>query len=763
MKQELDYKQIAFEANISKKNNDVSAYYVPAYEDILNKIKTYVSLETEGYNIYIVDNYSKYRIESIISTIEESLSGDKMQDICYVVKNDKKEPEPIILSKGKGVDLKSALEDIQSSYSELAINFYDNSIPEKDSIVKAMQKRRNDLVAVLLDKSKEAGFDVKPTVSGFSFVPLKTDEAKEKENSSTDLNLTDEVFEKLSLLKVKAREILETIKSDEAESLQKIKEVLLKYVVKEISPIKSKYFSCFEKEQKAMDYLKYVCENIERNLIEIYSTSLEEDEEKLKEVIYRYSMNVLVDNSERDLASVIFEEDPSLNNLMGTIEYESHNGSYVTDIKLMKAGTLLKANGGCLILRAASLFSNNASYHYLKKSLLNGKLRYDHTRGYLDLLTLNGLKPKPVDLNVKVILIGDYETYDLLYNMDEDFKYIFKVKLEYDPLIEKNAVNNEILINNLRTIIRNNSLLEFEDDAIKEVFRYLSRKAENRNKYVCDDFEIDKLLLSIDIDCKRQNKSTVKAQDVIDNIYESNLIEKHLMDSYKQKKLLLEVEDKIVGSVNGLSVIDMGYTSFGRPLRITCSCYRGDGNIVDVQKESNLSGNIHNKSVSILKGLINTLLGGYNSIPVDFHLSFEQIYGKVEGDSASVAEICAIISALSKLPVNQGIAVTGSINQFGEVQPVGGVNDKIEGFYNVCKLKGKIKDKGVLLPRANVENIVLKPEVEKAVKKGDFHIYAADTLQDALTVLMGDNKYSAEEIFDYAAKEIKKYSGRSKS
>lgn len=764
MKLELAAKEIVFKADIPKVKEEDRICNIPAYDEILDQISTYVSMKSDGYNIYLIDNYSKYKIENIIDAIKDSLRGQKVKDICYVVMEDDKEPEPIIISKGGGTELKSALEEIQNSYSDLVYNFYNNTLPQKDEIIKDIQKRRNDMIAVLLETAKEHGFDVRPTTNGFSFVPLKEGEsASEKDYDNLNIDLKDDMLNKVSLLKGKAKEILDTIKTEESEALHKIKEVMLKYLVEEASPIKAKFFAYFKEEQKALDYLKFVCENVEKNLVEIYSTSFEEDEERLNEAIYQYGVNVVVDNSEMEIPNVIFEEDPTLNNLMGSIEYENHNGNYVTDVSLMKAGSLLKANGGCLIIRASSLFSNSAAYHYLKKTLLTGKLKFDHTRNYLELLTLNSLKPKPVDLEVKVILLGDYETYDILYNMDEDFKYVFKVRLEYDSLIENNLVNNKIIINNLNTMIMKNSLLNFEDEAFREIFRYLSRKAESRKKYVYDDIDIDRIMISVDNSARRRKKNSIKAEDVIESLYQKDLIEKHLMDSYKEERILFRIEDKIIGSINGLSVIDLGYVSFGKPFRITCSCYKGEGNIVDTQKESNMSGNIHNKSVSILKGLINKILGGYTSIPVDFHISFEQIYGKVEGDSASVAEITALISALSKMPINQGIAVTGSINQFGEVQPVGGISEKIEGFYNICKLKGTIKDKGVLLPKLNKDSIVLKPEVEEAIENGGFHIYTMDSLEDALTVLIGDNKHTAEEILEAAAKEIKKYNMRSKN
>jgi predicted ATP-dependent protease len=764
VKNKLEPKDILYRLDIPKINEEEICYSVPSYDGIIEKLKSFLNIDSQGYNIYIIDEYSKYKVDTIIKEAKKVYKQRSLKDICYVVMEDDKAPEAIILSGGMGSELKNSLEEMQNCYADIVNNFYHGNIRQKDKIIKDIQRKKNELINSLFEMAKEEGFEVKLTKNGFSFMPIKDGEAiSESDYDGLDLKMKEEMLNKVSNLKDKARDILDDIKSEENEGLQKIKEVFLKYLVQEINTSKSKCFCLFNHEVKGLDYLKFVCENIEKRIVEVYSTSYEEDEEKLNEAIYRYCVNVLVDNSGEDTCNVIFEEDPSLNNLMGTIEYENHNGNYITDVSLIKAGSLLKANNACIIMRASTLFSSPSSYFFLKKALVNEKVKFEHNKSYLELLTLNSLKPAPIDINVKVILIGDYESYDVLYNMDEDFKRIFRVRLEYDSEIENNEANCKVLTKDMKSVIKEEGLLNFEDSALSEVFRFLSRKADSRKKFLYDEVEINRALMTVDRKVRSKGKSVIKAEDVIENLYEKSIMENHLLESYKESRILLPMEEKLVGSVNGLSVIDLGYSSFGRPLRITCSCYKGNGSIVDVQKESNLSGNIHNKSVSILTGLINRIFGGYTSIPVDFHLSFEQIYGKVEGDSASVAEITAIISALSKIPINQGIAVTGSINQFGEVQPIGGINEKIEGFYEICKLKGSIKDKGVLLPKSNVENIVLKPEVEAAVEKGIFNLYTMENLDDALNVLLGDDKTKAEDIMAAAAKEIKKYTARTKS
>lgn len=492
----------------------------------------------------------------------------------------------------------------------------------------------------------------------------------------------------------------------------------------------------------------------------VYSLNYDEDEEKINEIISKYAVNIIVDNSENKTPQVIYEEDPSINNLLGNIEYENHNNVYTTDVSLIKAGSMLNANGGCLIIRANSLFTNSNAYYYLKKSLISGKVNLDYNRGYLELLSLSSLKPEPININEKVILIGDYETYDVLYNYDEDFKKIFKVRAEYEPVVDINEGTKKALISNIYNLCEINKLKKPTSSAIKEIAKYLSRKAENRNKLFLDDIEINKLLMLSNNRVANEQKETIDAEDLQEVAYSQENIQREILDNYREKKILVKVNGTAVGQINALSVIDTGYFRFGKPIRITCSCYKGDGNIIDVQKESNLSGNIHSKSINILKGYINKFATAYSRLPVDFHLSFEQLYGKIDGDSASVAEIISILSSLSKIPVKQNIAVTGSINQFGEVQPIGGVNEKIEGFFNICKTIDCTVNKGVLIPYSNKDDIVLNHEVEAEIEKGNFHIYTMDTVEDAVEVLMGDGHINASEVFDHISKEVKKYSSK---
>lgn len=764
MNRELTPQEIIYDFKVNNFNLREDVDSMPEYDQVYEKIKTALEIDKEGYNVYLIDDFSKDKLDKITEFIRKKFeTKDKPQDICYVVHNDDKCPKSLFLSGGKGIKLKETLESIQKLYAECTYEFYNSSShKEKEEIVENLQKKRNDLINRLVKMAEDDGFTMKATQNGFTFIPLKEEGELMNESDYDDLkcNEKEDILNKVSNLKSNAQEVLEELKDMELSEIEKIKKLMVEYYNKETKEMREQFLDEFAENDEVLEFLNYVCDNVEKDIMEIYSINYEDDEEYINEIIYKYVVNVLVDNSENDKPPVIFEEDPSINNLLGSIEYENKNGVYTTDVSLIKGGSFLKANGGCLILRVSSLLTNSSAYYYLKKSLISGKVDLDYNRGYLELLSLSGLKPEPVKFNAKIILIGDYHTYDLLYSYDEDFKKIFKIRAEYKSILDINKETKQAFLGKVSSICIDNKLQSLTDEAIKELAKFLSRKAEDKNKLYIDDYELGRVLMLANNRVQREKRKFIEGQDIIDTVYDEELIEKEIGESYRENKIFINIKDKLVGQVNGLSVIDTGYFSFGKPIRITCSCYKGSGNIVDVQKESDLSGKIHNKAINTLVGFMNTLMGGYERLPVDFHLSFEQLYGKIDGDSASVAEVISMISSLSKIGVKQSIAVTGSINQFGEVQPIGGVNEKIEGFYKICKLVDTTKGKGVLIPESNVNSLVLSEEVEEEIKKGNFHIYAMTHIKDAVEVLMEENDMGYDEIMNVLTQESKKYLGR---
>ncbi len=766
MKRELTPSEIKFKISVTDNEDKEGTKGISEFNNAYRKIERALSIDKEGYNLYLIDTFSRDKLNELIKFVEEKYKDlEAPRDICYVTLEDINKPEAIFVSNGQGNKLKEAVDNIKNSYLEAIDDFYsDSTNDEKDYLVEEIQTKRNNYLNELMKMAKDEGFEVKATNKGFAFIPLSGDEAMtEKEYDNLEEENKNVIVAKASTLKKKAESILEELKEIEVKSIKRLKKIYSKYLSTQMEEAKDDALLEFITDDDSYEYLERLFNCIEEDIIECYTMNIEDDENEIYEILNKYDVKVIVDNTNVFSPPVIYEEDPNLNNLIGLIEYENHNGMYTTNISLINAGSILKANEGCLILRLNSLISNPMSYYYLKKILLSNTLSFDTNKSYLEFININGLKPNPIPVKIKVIIVGDYESYDILYNSDEDFRSLFPLRAEFTSIIEINNNSLSEVKNIINEKIRKDNLFNISDNGINEIIKYLCRKSSNRQKLFIENDFIDKVLILSNNFAKEKGNMLITEKEVIEAVYEEELIEKEVMSGYEEKKILIDIKGVKVGVINGLAVLDSGYCTFGKPMRITCVAYKGTGRIFDIQKESNLSGKIHEKSISILKGLLTNLLNPYEEIPVDFHLSFEQTYGLVEGDSASVAQIICILSALSKRGIKQNIAVTGSINQFGEVQAIGGVNEKIEGFFKVCEMIDTIENKGVLIPSANKDEIILKSEVEDSIANGDFHIYTMDNLNDAIEVLLLNDGESVEQFYEEVQREIEKYKNKEKN
>ena len=763
MKKELTPKEIIFCVDCDDTIGESNVNRMTEITSTLNKIKKGLSVQKDSYNIYYVDSFSKEKLENLIEYINNIYEKfPPPNDICYVTSQEQLKPITLFLPNGKGNLLKEMIGDIKERYFECAINFYSGSSDdEKEEIIEDISEKRNDYITKLMKSAKSKNFDVKATSGGFVFIPLKEEGHEMTENEYNELeNPTQETIEKkASNLKKEAESILETLKDIEIESIEKLKELYKDYIKNNMQQGKDDLLLQFISQDQVYKYLCEMYDDVEEKIVECYTINLEEDEEYIKEILAKYDVNVIVDNSKRNHPSVIYEEDPTIGNLIGNIDYKNNNGGYSTDISLISAGSLLKANEGCLILRLSSLISSGLSYYYLKKALLHGNVNYNYTKSYLEVLSIAGLKPENIPINVKVIVIGNYENYQILYENDEDFKTIFPIKIEADIDVKYNEAARNSIVAMIKKKINREELLNIKADAIDEIIKFLVRTTGERNKISIDDYYMNKLLYLSNNNAKEDNRENIEKQDIINVAYEDEKILEDILDSYKNKKILITTSGKKVGIINALSVVGTGSYSFGKPMRITCLSHIGEGKIIDVHKECKLSGSIHEKSIGILGGILSNLISPYERLPIDLQLSFEQTYGMVEGDSASVAEIICILSALSRRGIRQNIAVTGSINQFGEIQAIGGVNEKIEGFHRVCSIIDNTIDKGVLIPSSNADELILRSEVEEDIEKRKFHIYTMETLEDAIEVLILEKGESVKSFFKEIENEILKYKG----
>ncbi|MGV3024342.1 AAA family ATPase [Clostridium thermobutyricum] len=760
MKNKLNPNEIIFclnsDDNVSEKNIDLLD--VQEFKTPYDKIKRILKIKKSEYNIYLIDSFLKEKVNTLISIIEKEYESlEAPNDICYASINDKEKPFPIFVSNGRGIQLKEDIKVLKEKYKTTILEFTSDSYTkEKDDILNNLKESRDNHLNELITLATNEGFEMKATNDGFVFIPLK--DGKEMSENDYD-NLDEEVKEKLidkaEKLKEESSEILLALKDVEVTSLKKLKNILSEYIEEKLKDFKDDILLEYIVDDDVYNYLDTFYKKIEEELIEIYNVDIEEEEKELDKIIEKYSIEVIVDNSEYNHPRVIFEDDPNIGKLLGTVEYENQNGNYTTDLSLISAGSLLEANGGCIILRLKDLIANN-SYQYLKKALLSKKLNFDSNRNYLEVLSINGLKLEPININVKVILIGDYESYNILYNNDEDFKNLFPVKVQIPIEVKLNDKVKEIknLIKNIR---EKNCDLEITEEGINSIFKHFVRIASSRENINIDYKEIEKIILLSEQIAYSEGKEIIDKDIINKVIYEDDMIEEEYINMYKEDKVFVNLKGKRVGDINGLAVLDTGTHTFGKAMRITCNVFKGDGTVHDLHKEAKLSGKIHEKSISILKSILLSKWKKTENLPINLYLSFEQSYGLIEGDSASVAEMICMLSAITERGIRQNIAVTGSLNQFGEVQPIGGVNEKIEGFFKICKELNLMKGSGVLIPRTNINELVLNDEVEEEILKGNFSIYYMDKLDEAIEILILDENESVADFNRYLVEKIEEY------
>jgi len=469
----------------------------------------------------------------------------------------------------------------------------------------------------------------------------------------------------------------------------------------------------------------------------------------------RYLVNVIVDHTSTSGAPVVLETNPTYFNVMGRMEHRAQLGTLVTDFRMIRGGALHRANQGYLVLDAKALLRQPLAWEALKRSLRHKEIRIEDPSQQMGLIPTTTLTPEPIPLDVKVVLIGDAETYYVLYSLDDQFQKLFKVRADFAVDMEWSDQNAAQMARFIHSRCEADGLLHFGPEAVARVLEFGARQVEDQRKLTTRFAHVSDLICESAFWAKQSGRSRVEAEDVQRAIderdFRSNQVEKRVLDRLTDGTILLDTTGEAVGQVNGLSVMVLGDYQFGRPNRITARTYLGQRGVINIEREARMSGRIHDKGMLILSGY----LGGKYAQDAPFSLSasvaFEQSYSGVEGDSASVAEVCALLSSITGIPTKQGLAVTGSINQHGEVQAIGGVNHKIEGFYEVCKALagGLTGEQGVLIPQSNVRNLMLRDDVVDAVEEGLFHIYPVQSVDEAIALLTGVDAGEIGEDDDY--------------
>jgi len=587
-------------------------------------------------------------------------------------------------------------------------------------------------------EQSEGEYQIVPVVNGSQLTP------EEYTNLTDDQKLAIEENMRVVQAEIdsKAREIDRIDQTLLTEVERLMDEVAFSVVKARLDPVRAE----FKDNKDILVYLDAVQDDIVDNFnIFIPSNTSESQSESpwvqpQKPDFHQYQVNVLVDRESLKGAPVIFESNPTYYNVFGRIEKRAYMGTINTDFTMIQSGSLLNANGGFLIMEIESVLTNPFVWEALKRALRTKSLQIEDIAEETGFGTTS-LKPQPIPLDVKVLLLGDYEAFEELQNEDPKFNKTFKVRADFDYEVTRTPATIQQYARFIARVCKEENLLPFTPKSVAAIVEYGEKYVSNKNKLSIRFGPIHGVLKEADYWARKHKAMVVSEKYVIkafnEHRFRYNLYEEKIHDSYLNNQIMIDVVDEVIGQVNALAVYEIGEFAFGRPARITAETYLGKQGVVNIEREADLSGSTHDKGVLILTGYLGRTFAQYHPLSVSISITFEQNYGGVDGDSASSTELYAIISSLSDIPIKQGIAVTGSVNQKGQIQAIGGVNYKIEGFFEVCKEKGLTGNQGVIIPRANKENLMLKREVIDAVKRKKFHIYQVSTVEEGIEILTG--------------------------
>ncbi len=749
---DLEFRYSGKALNFKSTDDIKSATGIVGQPKAVEALKFGLSIEHDGYNIFVTGLSGTGRMTTLQSMLETfSSKKPTPPDICFVHNfEDPIQPTVLFLPPGKGKTFATALRDAVKEMKEHIPKLFEDAHYKEETkrIIASVSAKENDL---LIEFEKEAAAQHFKLIQQRAGDSLQTDVLpiiKDNVVSMDDLRTlaaAGDISEKDMHKVVEDRDSLLEKFNGIALELEREKTSLniqlRTYNLKTVLPVVKR---CFTRVQQQVDYdissyLKTVIEHIKERIYPFLEAI--NGDVSSEDLFPELSVNVAVDNGGVDGAPVILERTPTGANLFGTIDTASDlKGRKSATFLEIRPGSLLKANGGYLVVNATDLFQSGAGvWSKLKRTLKHKLLQIE--RETEDILHSITLKPAAVPIRVKVVILGDEGVYYTLYSKDDEFKKIFKVLSEFNSYIAINDNNVRDYLTVMKKICNDEKLLPFTADAVAALLNESVRVADHREKLTARFHLIADIMREASFTARSGGHKRVEADDVEDanhaRIQRFNLLEERSIEFYREGTILIDTMGEKVGQVNGLAVHDYGFYAFGTPSRITARVALGNDGIVNIEREAELSGNIHNKGVLILTGYIQGTYGHNFPLSINATICFEQSYGGVDGDSASSTELYALLSAIGNIPIRQEIAVTGSVNQYGEIQPVGGVNHKIEGYYRVCREKGITGTQGVMLPARNVKNLNLCRSIIDAVNRGEFHIYAANTIDEGIELLTG--------------------------
>ncbi|MEN3184732.1 MAG: ATP-binding protein, partial [Atribacterota bacterium] len=660
-------------------------------------------------------------------------------------------PRVLRFPRGEGRTFARLLEGLLKNLREIIPKAFssDEYKNQRQILMDEHQKRHRQILQELEREALAEGFAFRMTSMGPILVPLYEGKPMTQEQYLTLTDLEKELIEsRRQKLLNRINEVFERIHQLEMELKNRIAELDTRIADFTITPLFKELFDRYADVPEVTEFLSAL-KQFTLSYLHIFRDSQEAPAQPQYLIPYQrfqdpflpFKVNVFVDNSATDTPPVILETHPTWTNLFGRIERRALMGTYFSDHTMLKAGSLHQANGGYVIMYFRDLIVNPGVWEGLKRVLKNREIRMEDPFEHFGLIAPQGLRPDPLPFDAKVILIGDEYVYRILTLFDEDFRDLFKVKVEFDYEVRKDAGIVNSFAAFVRRICREEGLLPFDCSGVAKLLEYASRLVSHKEKLSTRFGFLRDILCEADFWARQDKADRVYDRHVVQAVESRrkrlSLLAEKIDEFIREDVLLIDTEGAVVGQVNGLAVYDLGDFSFGRPSRITARTYLGRQGVVNIERESRLSGRIHDKGVLIMSGYLGYRYAQDKPLSISASICFEQSYEGVEGDSASLAETCAILSDLAGVPLRQDIAVTGSINQKGEVQAVGGVNQKIEGFFRACKIKGFTGTQGVIIPKSNVQNLMLDEEVVQAVQEGKFHIYAVSSVDEAMEILTG--------------------------
>lgn len=714
------------------------------------------SIQRQGFNLFLLGPSGTGKFSSVRAYLQRKAATEPTpEEWCYVNNFDKPEtPHALRLPPGRGVplreDMHRLLDNLRSSIPSAFES--ESYTARKHAIEQEVKEQQEKTFEDIQSQANEKGLAVLRTPTGIALAPMRGEEiVSPKEFQELPESEHRKIQAAIGELQEKLQAVLRQMPRLEQEGREKIRalnqEVTIFAVGHLIDELRKKYADLRE----VVTFL----DEVQEDIIENVDAFLASEEHPLAALMgislpygakgsaffRRYNVNVLVDHSANHGAPVVYEDHPTYQNIVGQAEYMAHLGAVSTDFNLIRAGALHRANGGYLILEAHKLLMQPYAWEALKRSLRSSQIRIESLGQMLSLVSTVSLEPQPIPVKVKVVLVGERLLYYLLSALDSEFEELFKVAADFEEHMDRSPETELLYARWIGTIARQEGLLPLDPGAVGRVIEHSSRMAGDSQKTLTHRRRLSDLLREADYWARQVGRTFVKSEDVqraIDaQIHRADRVRERLMEETLKGTVLIDTQGEKVGQVNGLSVIDFGQFAFGRPSRISARVRLGKGEVIDIEREVELSGPIHSKGVLILSGFLGARYAPDHPLSLSASLVFEQSYGPVEGDSASSAELFALLSALSGLPIKQSLAITGSVNQHGEIQAIGGVNEKIEGFFDLCKARGQFNGQGVIVPASNVRHLMLRHDVVEAVTAGKFQIYAVETVDQGMQLLTG--------------------------